>query len=33
MKEFIEYVLQFGYLNQQQVDFIAKKATELELVK
>jgi len=33
MKEFIEYILQFGYLNQQQIDFIISKATELELHK
>lgn len=28
MKEFIEYILQFGNLNQQQIDFISKKAKE-----
>ncbi|MFP5042490.1 Crp/Fnr family transcriptional regulator [Parasediminibacterium sp. JCM 36343] len=33
MKEWIEYVLQFGNLNQQQIDLISKKATELELRK
>lgn len=33
MKEFIEYILQFGNLNQQQIDFISKKATETELRK
>lgn len=33
MKEFIEYILQFGNLNQQQIDLISKKATELELPK
>jgi len=33
MKEFIEYILQFGNLNQQQIDFISKKANELELRK
>ncbi|MFA6060601.1 MAG: Crp/Fnr family transcriptional regulator [Taibaiella sp.] len=31
MKAFIEYILQFGNLNQQQIDFISKKANELEL--
>lgn len=33
MKEFIEYVLQFGDLNQQQIDLISKKATEVVLKK
>ncbi|TYP97474.1 CRP-like cAMP-binding protein [Tenacibaculum adriaticum] len=33
MKELIEYILQFGNLNQQQIDFISKKATELDLQK
>jgi CRP-like cAMP-binding protein len=33
MKEFIEYILQFGNLNQQQIDLILKKATELNLPK
>lgn len=33
MKEFIDYVLQFGNLNQQQIDLITSKATELELFK
>jgi CRP-like cAMP-binding protein len=33
MKEFIEYILQFGNLNQQQIDLISKKATELDLKK
>ncbi|MFH7004382.1 Crp/Fnr family transcriptional regulator [Flavobacterium bizetiae] len=33
MKEFIEYILQFGNLNQQQLDLISKKATELNLRK
>jgi CRP-like cAMP-binding protein len=33
MKELIEYILQFGNLNQQQIDLISKKATELELRK
>ena len=33
MKEFIEYILQFGNLNQQQIGLISKKATELELRK
>lgn len=33
MKEFIEYLLQFGDLNQQQLDLISKKATELNLQK
>lgn len=33
MKAFIEYILQFGNLNQQQIDFISKKANELELSK
>ena len=33
MKEFIEYILQFGNLNQQQIDLITKKATELNLRK
>ncbi len=33
MKEFIEYILQFGNLNQQQIDLISKKATERILRK
>lgn len=33
MKEFIAFILQFGQLNQQQVDFITGKAKELELPK
>lgn len=33
MKELIEYILQFGNLNQQQIDLISKKATELDLSK
>lgn len=33
MKEFINYILQFGSLNQQQIDLISKKATELVLQK
>jgi CRP-like cAMP-binding protein len=33
MKAFIDYILQFGNLNQQQIDFISKKAKELELSK
>lgn len=33
MKELIEYILQFGNLNKQQIDLIASKATELKLSK
>jgi CRP-like cAMP-binding protein len=33
MKEFIEYILQFGNLNQQQIDLISKKATVIEIKK
>lgn len=33
MKEFINYVLQFGNLNPQQIDFILNKASELDLRK
>ncbi len=33
MKEFVEYILQFGSLNQQQIDLIIKKGTELKLGK
>ena len=33
MKELIEYILQFGSLNQQQTDLILSKASELELLK
>ncbi|KUJ62964.1 cyclic nucleotide-binding protein [Flavobacteriaceae bacterium CRH] len=33
MKEFIEYILQFGNLNQQQIDLISKKATIIEIKK
>jgi CRP-like cAMP-binding protein len=33
MKELIEYVLQFGSLNKQQIDLISNKAIELNLHK
>lgn len=33
MKEFINYILQFGSLNSQQIELISKKATELVLQK
>jgi len=33
MKEFIDYILQFGNLNQQQIDLILKKPTVLTLKK
>ncbi len=33
MKEIIEYILQFGSLNQQQIDLILKKIQTLELKK
>ncbi|MHA7058840.1 Crp/Fnr family transcriptional regulator [Aquimarina sp. M1] len=33
MEELIEYTLQFGDLNQQQINLISKKATELQLLK
>lgn len=33
MKELIEYILQFGNLNKQQIDLITGKATELKLSK
>jgi len=33
MKEFIDYILQFGNLNQHQIDLISKKTTEVELQK
>lgn len=33
MERFIEYVLQFGNLNKQQIDLIISKATVLELHK
>ena len=33
MKEFIDYILQFGNLNQQQIELILKKAELLELQK
>jgi len=33
MKELIVYLLQFGNLNQQQIDLISKKATEIEIGK
>jgi CRP-like cAMP-binding protein len=33
MKAFIDYILQFGNLNQQQIDFILKRANELTLRK
>ncbi|MET0467071.1 MAG: Crp/Fnr family transcriptional regulator [Chitinophagaceae bacterium] len=31
MQEFLSYLLQFGSLNQQQIDLISKKATSLKL--
>lgn len=31
MKELIEYILQFGNLNNQQIEFITGKASEVEL--
>lgn len=33
MEKFIDYVLQFGNLNKQQIDLIKSKATEIELRK
>jgi CRP-like cAMP-binding protein len=33
MKEFIEYTLQFGNLNQQQIELISRKGIELRLSK
>ena len=33
MKEFIEYILRFGNLNEQQIDFISGKAEIVELKK
>ncbi|KMQ65298.1 cyclic nucleotide-binding protein [Chryseobacterium sp. FH2] len=33
MKELIEYILQFGNLNKQQLDLVTSKATEIELHK
>ncbi|HLW19408.1 MAG TPA: Crp/Fnr family transcriptional regulator [Cyclobacteriaceae bacterium] len=33
MKEFIEYILQFGNLNKQQIDLITSKGQEIELHK
>lgn len=33
MKELIEYILQFGNLNKQQIDLITSRATEIELRK
>ena len=33
MEKFIEYVMQFGNLNKQQIDLIKSKATEIELRK
>jgi CRP-like cAMP-binding protein len=33
MRELIEYILQFGSLNQQQINLITSKASELELQK
>lgn len=33
MKEFIEYILQFGNLNKQQIDLITSKAREIGLNK
>ncbi len=33
MKEFVEYILQFGNLNEQQISLISKKGFELELPK
>ena len=33
MKELVEYILQFGNLNQQQIDLISKKAREIEFNK
>ena len=33
MKELIDYILQFGILNKQQIDLVISNATEVELVK
>jgi len=33
MKELFDFILRFGNLNQQQMDFIASKATELTIPK
>ena len=33
MKELIDYILQFGSLNQQQIDLVSSKGRELELSK
>lgn len=33
MKGFIDYVLQFGSLNQHQIDLVTAKATELTVIK
>ena len=33
MKEFIDYLLSFGNLNQQQVELIIKKASEIDIKK
>jgi len=33
MEKFIEYILQFGNLNKQQIDLIKSKASEIELYK
>ncbi|MBC3540177.1 Crp/Fnr family transcriptional regulator [Rufibacter sediminis] len=33
MKPFLHYILQFGHLNQQQIDLITSKAIEQELPK
>lgn len=33
MEKFVEYLLQFGHLNKQQIDLIMSKVTNLELRK
>ncbi|MFB9080435.1 Crp/Fnr family transcriptional regulator [Flavobacterium procerum] len=33
MKELVEYILQYGNLNQQQIDLISRKAEEIEIKK
>ncbi len=33
MKELVNFILQYGNLNQQQIDLITSKASELELTK
>lgn len=33
MEKFIEYILQFGNLNKQQIDLIKSKVTEIDLLK